>query len=197
VIVLQESLGATYVESLGGLPTTPELEKLSTQGWWFEQMYATGTRSVRGIEAVVSGFMPTPAQSVVKLSLSQQNFYTLASSLKPLGYRTSFVYGGEAHFDNMRSFFTGNDFDEVIDLAQMEAAKLSVAGGLVMKIYLISRSNTCSTNTTAANPFLVLCLPPPTIPRLSIRPDASLSMTSPQQLLIMPSSMPTFESVNL
>ena len=51
VIVLQESLGATFVESLGGLPVTPELEKLKSEGWWFENLYATGTRSVRGIES--------------------------------------------------------------------------------------------------------------------------------------------------
>ncbi|WP_026349227.1 LTA synthase family protein [Arsukibacterium perlucidum] len=121
VIILQESLGATFVESLGGVAVTPELEQLKSSGWWFEQMYATGTRSVRGIEAVVSGFMPTPAQSVVKLSLAQQNFYTLGSTLSQQGYHTSFIYGGEAHFDNMRSFFTGNGIKQVIDLAQMPA----------------------------------------------------------------------------
>jgi phosphoglycerol transferase MdoB-like AlkP superfamily enzyme len=120
VIVLEESLGATFVESLGGLPVTPELEKLKGEGWWFEQLYATGTRSVRGIEAVVAGFPPTPARSVVKLSLAQQNFYTLAAGLKEQGYNTEFVYGGEAHFDNMRSFFTGNGFENVVDRAQMK-----------------------------------------------------------------------------
>lgn len=119
VIILEESLGATFVESLGGLPVTPELEQLKNHGWWFEHMYATGTRSVRGIEAVVAGFPPTPAQSVVKLSGAQQNFYTLASTLQQQGFHTSFVYGGEAHFDNMRGFFTGNGFSEVIDLPKM------------------------------------------------------------------------------
>ena len=119
VIVLQESLGATFVESLGGLPVTPELEKLKEQGWWFEQLYATGTRSVRGIEAVISGYPPTPARSVVKLSLAQRNFYTLAAGLGRQGYHTEFVYGGEAHFDNMRSFFTGNGFQQIVDLQQM------------------------------------------------------------------------------
>lgn len=119
VIILEESLGATFVESLGGVAVTPELEKLKQEGWWFEQLYATGTRSVRGIEAVISGFMPTPAQSVVKLSLAQQNFYTLATTLSKQGYQSSFVYGGEAHFDNMRGFFTGNGFTQVIDLPQM------------------------------------------------------------------------------
>ena len=120
VIVLEESLGATFVESLGGLPVTPELEKLKHEGWWFEQLYATGTRSVRGIEAVVAGYPPTPARSVVKLSLAQHNFYTLALGLGKQGYQTEFVYGGEAHFDNMRSFFTGNGFQRVVDRQSMQ-----------------------------------------------------------------------------
>jgi len=115
VIILQESLGATFVESLGGAPVTPELEKLKTQGWWFENLYATGTRSVRGIESVVTGFAPTPAQSVVKLSLSQDHFFTLASLFKSKGYLSEFIYGGEGHFDNMRNFFINNDFDQVVD----------------------------------------------------------------------------------
>jgi phosphoglycerol transferase MdoB-like AlkP superfamily enzyme len=115
VIILEESLGATFVESLGGVPVTPELEKLKKQGWWFEQLYATGTRSIRGIEAVVTGFPPTPAQAVVKLSLAQRNFASLASILGAQGYESEFIYGGEAHFDNMRSFFTGNGFNRITD----------------------------------------------------------------------------------
>ncbi len=114
VIILQESLGATFVESLGGVPVTPNLEKLKGQGIWLEQLYATGTRSVRGIEAVVTGFQPTPADSTVKLSLSQKNFFTLASLLAKQGYSTEFIYGGETHFDNMQGFFMGNGFQQVI-----------------------------------------------------------------------------------
>jgi phosphoglycerol transferase MdoB-like AlkP superfamily enzyme len=115
VIVLQESLGATFVESLGGVPVTPELEKLKSQGWWFEQLYATGTRSIRGIEAVVTGFPPTPAQAVVKLQLAQRNFASLASILGRHGYESEFIYGGEAHFDNMRGFFTNSGFNRVTE----------------------------------------------------------------------------------
>jgi phosphoglycerol transferase MdoB-like AlkP superfamily enzyme len=115
VIVLEESLGATFVESFGGTPVTPRLEALKESGWWFESLYATGTRSVRGIEAVVSGYLPSPARSVVKLSLSQTGFFTLGELLKQKGYDTGFIYGGEAHFDNMRSFFTGNGFDAIVD----------------------------------------------------------------------------------
>ncbi|MDH1503801.1 LTA synthase family protein [Aeromonas caviae] len=115
VILLQESLGAQFVGSLGGLPLTPNIDALSKEGWAFEQLYATGTRSVRGIEAVLTGFTPTPAQAVVKLGKSQTNFFTIADLLKQRGYDTSFIYGGESHFDNMRSFFLGNGFTTIVE----------------------------------------------------------------------------------
>ncbi len=115
IIVLEESLGAEFVGALGGLPLTPHLDALLDQGLAFDRLYATGTRSVRGIEAVVTGFFPTPARSVVKLPRSQHGFFTIAELLARTGYATSFLYGGESHFDNMRRFFTGNGFERVID----------------------------------------------------------------------------------
>lgn len=115
VILLEESLGAQFIGHLGGRPLSPELDALSKQGWTFTQMYATGTRSVRGIEAVVTGFTPTPAQAVVKLPVSQIGFFSLAEVLAKHDYDTTFYYGGESHFDNMRSFFLGNGFKRIID----------------------------------------------------------------------------------
>ncbi len=115
VIILEESLGAQFVSSLGGLPLTPEIDKLNNEGWAFKRLYATGTRSVRGIEAVITGFTPTPARAVVKLDKSQNNFFSIASLLKNNGYTTQFVYGGESHFDNMKSFFLGNGFTDIVD----------------------------------------------------------------------------------
>ncbi|NWO06945.1 MAG: sulfatase-like hydrolase/transferase, partial [Alteromonadaceae bacterium] len=114
VVILEESLGATFVKDLGGVGVTPNLEQLRQEGWWFKQLYATGTRSVRGIEAVISSFLPTPARSTVKLSLSQQNFYTAADLLSRKGYFTEFIYGGETHFDNMGTFFIGNGFQSTL-----------------------------------------------------------------------------------
>ncbi|BCD96354.1 LTA synthase family protein [Marinagarivorans cellulosilyticus] len=113
VIILEESLGAEFVGSLGGLPLTPNLDRLAQQGLWFDNLYATGTRSVRGIEAVITGFTPTTSRSVVKLERSQSGFFTIAELLKNQGYDTSFIYGGEAHFDNMSSFFMGNGFQNI------------------------------------------------------------------------------------
>ena len=115
VILLEESLGAEFVGSLGGLDLTPNIDALREQGLAFDRLYATGTRSVRGIEAVTTGFLPTPSRSVVKLTKSQRDFFTLASFLRDRGFDTSFIYGGEAHFDNMRRFFMNNGFETVID----------------------------------------------------------------------------------
>ncbi|HNP66138.1 MAG TPA: LTA synthase family protein [Woeseiaceae bacterium] len=115
VIIIEESLGAEFVGSLGGLDLTPNLDRYAEQGIWLNNLYATGTRSVRGLEAIVSGFTPTSARSVVKLGKSQKNFFTLAEVLGRHGYNTSFIYGGEAQFDNMRRFFVNNGFDRIID----------------------------------------------------------------------------------
>lgn len=115
VIVLEESLGAQFIGHLGGKPLSPNIDRLSESAWTFSRMYATGTRSVRGIEAVVSGFSPTPAQAIVKQPEAQHGFYTLAQTFRNRGYDTTFYYGGESHFDNMRGFFFGNGFDRVIE----------------------------------------------------------------------------------
>jgi len=115
VIIIEESLGAEFVGALGGLPLTPNLDSLSDEGIWLENLFATGTRSVRGLEAIVSGYPPTPARSVVKLPKSQRGFFTLGELLAAAGYETSFIYGGEAQFDNMRRFFMNNGFGHVID----------------------------------------------------------------------------------
>src|SRR5690606_22362581 len=121
VLIVEESLGAQYVGNLGGAGLTPELDALAPLGWNFTRAYATGTRSVRGLEALAAGFPPTVADAALRLPGAQSNFFTLAQLLRPLGYRSRFIYGGEAHFDNMKSFFLGNGFDELHDRATFES----------------------------------------------------------------------------
>lgn len=116
VMIVEESLGAQYVGNLGGAGLTPCLDELAKSAWNFTRAYATGTRSVRGLEAVVAGFPPTISDAALRLSGAQSNFFTMAQALRQHGYRSHFIYGGEAHFDNMKSFFLGNGFDELHDL---------------------------------------------------------------------------------
>ncbi|MCK5682316.1 LTA synthase family protein, partial [bacterium] len=116
VVIIEESLGAQYVEASGGQPgITPNLNRLTKEGILFTQLYASGTRSVRGMEAIVGGFLPIPGTSVLKRNLSQKDFFSLAQLLKPSGYDTSFLYGGEKRFDNMGSWYYGNGFQRIID----------------------------------------------------------------------------------
>jgi phosphoglycerol transferase MdoB-like AlkP superfamily enzyme len=130
VIVLEESLGAEFVGSLGGKDLTPNLDGLADEGIWFERLYATGTRSVRGIEAILSGFPPTSKRSVVKLTDTQKDFFTIASVLKEQNFETSFIYGGSAHFDNMRRFFLNNGFETVIDQKDFENPQFVATWGV-------------------------------------------------------------------
>jgi phosphoglycerol transferase MdoB-like AlkP superfamily enzyme len=122
VIFLQESIGAQFVGALhrgreGEQDVTPNINALSKESIFFTRLYSNGTRSIRGISGVVAGFLSTPGKGVVKRNLSQKDFFTVAQLLKPLGYKSSFFYGGESRFDNMKSWFSGNGFDEIYDQA--------------------------------------------------------------------------------
>jgi len=119
VIFIQESLGAQFVGALNGdegkKGITPNLDRLSKEGVEFTSLYSNGTRSIRGIAGLIAGFLPAPGKGVLKRNKSQKDFFTVAQLLKPYGYYSLFVYGGEKRFDNMGSWFYGNGFDEIID----------------------------------------------------------------------------------
>jgi phosphoglycerol transferase MdoB-like AlkP superfamily enzyme len=130
VIVVEESLGARFVSKLGGLPLTPRLDQLAEEGIWFTNLFATGIRSARGLEAIVAGFPPSPARSVLKLGKSQSNFFTMAHLLKSAGYQSHFMYGGESHFDNMRGFFMNNGFDHTFDINDFDTWDFKATWGV-------------------------------------------------------------------
>lgn len=121
VIFIQESMGSQFVGFSGGDATiTPNLEMLSHEGIAFSNLFSNGTRSIQGLAGMSSGYLPLPGEGVVKRNKSQSDFFTVASLLKPLGYKSSFIYGGEGRFDNMRSWYMGNGFDEVIEQKDYE-----------------------------------------------------------------------------
>lgn len=156
VIILMESQGARYIGTLGGLPLSPEFDKLAREGWLFENLYATGTRSVRGIEAVVAGFTPTPARATVKLGKSQSGFFTIAELLRRRGYHTAFIYGGEKHFDNMASFFYGNGFKEIVDEKDYENPRHILTWGVSDEDLFDKTNEKFSGWSRAGKPFFSL-----------------------------------------
>jgi len=114
VMVSIESLGAEFVQSLGGARgLTPELERLGREGLFFERMYATGTRTVRGLEALTLSVPPTPGHAI-PMRPNNGGLFTIGGVLKDKGYEPLYLYGGYSYFDNMASFFGGNGYT-VID----------------------------------------------------------------------------------
>ena len=75
----------------------------------------------------------------MKLNNSQSGFLPLQIYFKQ-GYNTSFIYGGEKHFDNMASFFYGNGFQNIIDQKDYQNPKFTATWGVRMRIYLIKRT---------------------------------------------------------
>jgi phosphoglycerol transferase MdoB-like AlkP superfamily enzyme len=116
VIVLEESFGANFVKSLDsdGPGCTPEFEKLADKGLLFTNIYATGNRTVRGMEGLLLSFPPIPGQSIVRRP-GGQHVFSLPALLGQEGYQTTFIYGGFSYFDNMGEFAKTNGFDRVID----------------------------------------------------------------------------------
>ncbi|MBN8486252.1 MAG: sulfatase-like hydrolase/transferase [Burkholderiales bacterium] len=114
VLVSIESLSASFLAAWGdrrGL--TPHLDQLAREGLVFKQLYATGTRTVRGLEALTLSVPPTPGHSIVKRPDNAQMF-TLGEVFRERGYEPLYLYGGYGYFDNMNAFFSGNGYT-VID----------------------------------------------------------------------------------
>ncbi len=116
VIFLEESLGSEFWGCLGRKRTlTPEMDKLAAEeGMLFTSIYASGNRTVRGFEGVLSSFPPLPGESIVKRDRSD-NVETIARVLKRDGYASVFLYGGRGLFDGMRSFAVRNGYDRFIE----------------------------------------------------------------------------------
>ena len=113
VLITIESLSAEYMKMYGNEQNiTPFLDSLALQSLNFSNLYATGNRTVRGLEAMTLCIPPTPGESVVKREDNKNKFST-SSVFKKKGYQTKFLYGGDAFFDNMRDFFSGNGYDIV------------------------------------------------------------------------------------
>lgn len=113
VMIVVESLGAKFIGPLSpNKETTPFLNKLAHESMFFNNFYATGTRTVRGLEALNLSVPPTPGYAVVKRP-DHKGLFSLGNTFKNNGYSSTFVYGGRGFFDNMNSFFSGNEFKTV------------------------------------------------------------------------------------
>lgn len=113
VLISVESLSADFMRLFGNQEgITPFLDSLATHSLVFTRLYATGTRTVRGLEALSLCVPPTPGQSIVRRPANEELF-SLASVFNKKGYDSKFIYGGYGYFDNMNYFFGHNGYTVV------------------------------------------------------------------------------------
>lgn len=111
VVITEESLSAKFVGAYGGKNhLTPNFDALAKHGLLFTNMYATGTRTVRGLEAITTSLPPIPTESIIKRP-NNENIANWGTIMKKQGYSATFLYGGYGYFDNMNYFYSHNGFD--------------------------------------------------------------------------------------
>ncbi|MCD0487821.1 sulfatase-like hydrolase/transferase [Pedobacter sp. MC2016-14] len=111
IMITVESLSADFMAHFGNREhLMPVLDSLADQNLLFTNMYATGTRTVRGMEALTLSLPPTPGSSIVRRQYNQ-NLTTVGHLFEKEGYTRSFYYGGDGYFDNMNEYFGSNGFN--------------------------------------------------------------------------------------
>jgi|CXWL01.1.fsa_nt_gi phosphoglycerol transferase MdoB-like AlkP superfamily enzyme len=131
VVVLEESFGAEFVGALHKreVSLTPEFDALAAQGTLLTRAYSTGNRTIRAIEATITGLPPLPGASLVRRDQSR-DLFTLPTVLRDRGYETLFLYGGRALFDGMGSFLGANGVDRIVDQGDFPAEAFRTAWGV-------------------------------------------------------------------
>ncbi len=126
VVIIEESLNADYLGVFGnpnGL--TPNLDRLAKESMSFTRLYATGTRTVRGLEAITLSMPPLPGISIVKRP-DNKGLFSWGSVMSGKGYDTKYVYAGYGYFDNMNAFFSGNGFT-IVDRSSFARQEITFA----------------------------------------------------------------------
>lgn len=111
IMITVESLSASFLAHFGNTQNiTPVLDSLADKNLMFTNMYATGTRTVRGMEALTLSIPPTPGSSIVRRQ-GNENLTTVGHIFEKEGYTRTFYYGGDGYFDNMNEYFGSNGFN--------------------------------------------------------------------------------------
>ncbi len=126
VLITIESYSADFMKAYGNENNiTPFLDELANQSLQFTNLYAVGNRTVRGLEAVTLCFPPTAGESVVKRKDNKNKFST-GSVFQQKGYNVKYLYGGDAFFDNMEDFFSGNGY-AIVDKKSLSPNEITFA----------------------------------------------------------------------
>lgn len=126
MLIMIESMSAAYMGTYGNTKNlTPAMDGYIKEGLFFNNFYATGTRTVRGMEAVTLSIPPTPGRSIVKRP-DNHDLASVGFVFKEKGYDNKFIYGGHGYFDNMNDFFSHNGFN-IVDRNEFTKEEITFA----------------------------------------------------------------------
>ena len=107
VIVLMESAGDVFSKAM------PNLQRLKEEGIDFTNCYGNTWRTDRGTVCTYSGYPSFPTSSVMKMPQKTNHLPSIASALQQEGYKTSYLYGGDINFTNMRSYLIATGWEQL------------------------------------------------------------------------------------
>lgn len=116
VMFILEGWSADVVESLGGYEDiTPNFKSIEKDGILFTDFYSSGQRSQQGIASIFSGFPSHPVDVVThhQDKFSKLPFFT--NKIMKLGYKTSFYFGGQLIYGNIKSYLLSAEIDKIIE----------------------------------------------------------------------------------
>ncbi|HHI03770.1 MAG TPA: LTA synthase family protein [candidate division Zixibacteria bacterium] len=121
ILILMESWSVELIGALGSkYNVSPNFDSLCADGILFDNFYANGIRTNRGLAATLCSFPSLPGRSIMKRYSASYPFRPLPDILNEFGYSTNYAYGGDIQFDNMKgflktagynSFYDESDFD--------------------------------------------------------------------------------------
>ncbi|WP_341752263.1 LTA synthase family protein [Candidatus Tisiphia endosymbiont of Piscicola geometra] len=124
VFITLESLSSEFMGKFGNQQNiTPNLDKLAEQSIFFTNLYAVGTRTVRGLEAITLSVPPTPGSSIIRRP-DNQSLFNIATIFKNQGYAVNFLFGGYSYFDNLQNYFHGNGYN-IVDQGNLKSNEIS------------------------------------------------------------------------
>ncbi|KAA3438310.1 LTA synthase family protein [Rufibacter hautae] len=116
LFIILESYTAKFIGALGGpVEVTPNFNALAKEGILFQNIYAAGDRSEKGMVALLSGYPVQTTTSIIKTPKKTERLPQFASELKRLGYGTSYYYGGELAFANIKSYLINGQYDKLVE----------------------------------------------------------------------------------
>ncbi|MCC8399842.1 MAG: sulfatase-like hydrolase/transferase [Rickettsia endosymbiont of Platyusa sonomae] len=159
IFITVESLSAEFMGKFGNQQNiTPNLDRLADQSIFFTNLYAVGTRTVRGLEAITLSVPPTPGSSIIRRP-ENQSLFNIGTIFKNEGYVINFINSCYSYIDNLQNYFHGNGYN-IVDRGNLKSNEISFSNiwGVADEDILIKSLELADQNYKEGKPFFSLIM---------------------------------------